>query len=137
MSAVQQGVWRAHRLEPDDPRFTVAATLTVRGGPDPGVFAEALRLVFRAAEALHVRVEEDGDGPWLVPVDPAGWSPDRVDLSGEADPAEAARSFVAADLTRPLDPEAGPPFAETLLLAGPDTVVWYHRAHHLVLDATG
>ncbi|WP_422646858.1 amino acid adenylation domain-containing protein [Actinoalloteichus caeruleus] len=137
MSVVQQGVWRAHQLEPDDPRYTVAATLTVRGGPDPELFAEALRVVFRAADSLHVRVEEDGDGPWLVPVDPARWSPDVVDLSDETDPAEATRSFVAADLARPFDPETGPPFAETLVVAGTGTVTWYHRAHHLVLDATG
>ncbi|MEU6732794.1 amino acid adenylation domain-containing protein [Streptomyces physcomitrii] len=132
----QSGIWLAQQIEPDSTAFHISFVLELSGEVDLERLTAAVRQAVDQAEALHVRVEDHGQGPrqtvarreFEVPV---------LDFRAEADPAAAARDWQEAERSRPVDLAAGPLFAQAVLRVGDRRVLWYQRYHHLVLDGMG
>ncbi len=134
LGAAQRGVWYAQRLDPGNPLYNGAACLDIRGPLDVGAFAEAVRRVVADTEALHLVFAEHGDEP-VQRLDPA----DRFPLllpDGRTTPEDALR-YMREDIATSADPLGGPLFAHALFHVGDDRHLWYHRAHHLLLDGMG
>lgn len=137
LTEAQEGLWYAQRLDPGNPLFNTGHYLDLRGALDVEAFRAAVDGMVAEADSLAFRIEDSPAGvtqrldptlrPWL----------EVVDLSGEADPAGAARAAMAADMARPVDPARGKLAAERLYRLSATRHLWYHRAHHLVLDGFG
>ncbi|RTE06428.1 amino acid adenylation domain-containing protein [Paenibacillus whitsoniae] len=137
LSGAQAGIWYAQQLDPHNPMYNTGEYVDVHGLVDLTTFEAALRQVLAEAEALHVRFEEDHEGPWQVFTPNAGWTLAYVDLSGDPNSFEQAKAWMNADLSRPRQLTEGPLFTEALFKIGPERFLWYQRIHHIVIDGYG
>jgi nonribosomal peptide synthetase MxcG len=137
ITSAQEGVWIGQRLAPASPLYNAAECVRINGPLDIAGFERALGRVVAAAEALHVRFESGPEGVTQLPCPPGEWPLPVLDVSGRAEPGVAARAWIDADLATLVDLGRGPLFAHALFVLGPERFVWYHRAHHIVLDGYG
>lgn len=137
LTAAQTGVWYAQRLDPDSPMFNIGQYLDIRGPVDAVRLEQAIRQVITEAESVRARFGEV-DGRPLQVIEPLGdWSLPIVDLTAEADPAEAARAWLDQDINTPLDPTGDRLFAAALLRLEDERFYLYQRIHHLLVDGYG
>jgi len=129
LTEAQEGLWFAQRLDPGNPLFNTGHWLDLRGTLDVGAFRAAVDGMVAEAESLALRIAgaaqhvDPALRPWLVVVD------------GMTEAQALAE--MAADMARPVDPARGPMAAQRLYRLSPARHLWYHRAHHLVLDGFG
>ncbi|WP_406724670.1 condensation domain-containing protein [Streptomyces sp. GD-15H] len=134
LTSAQSGIWFAQQLDASNPIYNAGEYLEIHGSVDVAVFEAALRQVVAEAENLRVTFVETSDGPrQYVHPDPE-WRLRVIDVSGEADPREAAEAWMRADLAQPQDPSVGPLFLFVLFRAADDRWFWLHRYHHLLVD---
>ncbi|MFI5887016.1 amino acid adenylation domain-containing protein [Streptomyces sp. NPDC051554] len=134
LMAGQLGIWHAHQLAPDDPRYNIGEYFEFRGPLDLTAFEEALRRTLREVDAFHLRFGGDGADVWQVVGDRDDWTLHRVDVSAKADPRAAAEEWMRADMGCPVDLQEGPLFTSALLTAGDDHYFCYQRCHHIAID---
>ena len=134
LSAGQLGFWVAQQLDPQNAVFNIGAYLEIHGPIDLAAFEAALRQVILETEALRIQLVERAGEPRQIIAAPAEWSLPFFDVSGEADPAAAALSWMSADIQRPTDLLRGPLFAFALFKAAADRFLWYVRNHHIAFD---
>ncbi|QFR02145.1 amino acid adenylation domain-containing protein [Streptomyces phaeolivaceus] len=141
LTAAQHGVWVAQRLAPDSPLYTCGIYYDVPGPVDRALLARAVERAVAETEALRVRFPEDGSAGGEAArqvVDPSvtgelGY----LDLTGEPDPAAAARAWIDAEGARPVPLTGDRLFRHTLLRLGPDRHWFHFRYHHILLDGYG
>lgn len=135
LTGAQEGLWFAHRLAPGTAAYNTGEYVEIHGPVDTGLFETALRRTVHEADTFALRFLDTPDGPRAVRNGAADGTPvHRVDVSGEADPAAAAEEWIRRDLATPVDIETGPLFSHALLTLAPDRVIWFLRAHHILLD---
>ncbi|MEV0634077.1 amino acid adenylation domain-containing protein [Streptomyces sp. NPDC050619] len=138
VTAAQREIWLAEQRSPDTRQaLRLGEYLEIRGPVDPVMFEAALRQVVAETDALRVRLVSGADGPVQVLERELPWTLSFVDVGDEPDPAAAARAWVSADMTRPMDLASGPLFSYALLRLAPDRFWWYHTYHHAAVDAFG
>ncbi len=137
LTEAQSGLWYAQRLDAANPIFNAGHYLDLRGPLDLTAFTDAVNGVVTEADALALRIDDTGAAP-VQRVDEARrpWLK-VVDLSGEAEPEQAALDAMARDMARPVDATKQALVAQCLFVLGPRRHFWYLRAHHVVLDAFG
>jgi enterobactin synthetase component F len=129
LTEAQEGLSFAQRLDPGNPLFNTGHWLDLHGPLDVEAFRAAVDGMVAEADSLALRVTDAMQHvdptlrPWLVVVDGAT--------------EDAALAEMAADMARPVDPARGPMAAQRLYRLSPTRHLWYHRAHHLVLDGFG
>ncbi|MGW3645402.1 amino acid adenylation domain-containing protein [Streptomyces sp. NPDC000878] len=137
LTAAQHGVWVAQRLAPDSPLYTCGIYYDVPGPVDRGLLTRAVERAVAETEALRVRFHDDGETVRQT-VDPSVQGElEYLDLSGEADPAGAARAWIDTDLARPVPLTGDRLFRHTLLRLGPERHWFHFRYHHILLDGYG
>ncbi|MGX9964893.1 amino acid adenylation domain-containing protein [Roseomonas sp. F4] len=137
LTEAQEGLWYAQRLDPGNPLFNTGHYLELRGPLDVEAFRAAVDGMLGEADALSFRITDGPDGVTQRPDTALRPVLQLVDCTDEADPLEAARAAMARDMGTPVDPARGPLAAEMLFRLSPQHHLWYHRAHHLVLDGFG
>lgn len=137
LTSAQMGMWLGSKLASRDANLNLAEAIDIRGPLSPELFLAALRIASREAETVRLRFIDTPQGPrqQLLP-EFLGQFP-VVDFSGESDPRHAADRWMAADYTQKQDLASGQLWLCALLRLAPDHHVWYHRAHHIVLDGYG
>lgn len=138
LSEAQTGLWYAQRLAAAPAAFNTAHALWFDGMLDTARFESAANQMATEATTLALRFAERDDGVPEQWVDPAHvpWL-QVVDLSGEADPVQAARAAIDRDRLRPVDPQRDRITLQQLFVLGPHQHVWYLRVHHLATDGYG
>ncbi|MFD5090053.1 amino acid adenylation domain-containing protein [Amycolatopsis thailandensis] len=136
LTSAQLGVWYSQRLAPENPAYNIAEYLEIHGDVDVDLLVVALRRALAEAETYRLRFRLENGTPRQYLDASMEHRIHVADLGASANPREAAEKWMAADLDRPVDLLAGPPSAHAVFRLGPDRVVWYQRAHHLVLDGT-
>lgn len=137
LTGSQSGIWFAQQLDPDNPIFNTGEFIEIHGPIDPEAFEAAVRQAVMEAETLHLRFEEDSDGPWQIMDQSSNWQMHVMDLSMQKNPREIAESWMKADMTKSIDLKSEPLFTEALFKIAPDQFYWYQRIHHLVIDGYG
>ncbi|NJQ08797.1 condensation domain-containing protein, partial [Streptomyces lonarensis] len=134
LSAAQQGVWYAQRLDPASPVFNQGGWVELTGPVDVPLLTEAVSRLVAEDDTTRLRFTEVDGVPaqYLAPREP--YRPDVADLRDTPDPAAAAEALIAADLAEVPDLERGPLFRHLLLRLGDEQLRWYYRAHHLMQD---
>ena len=142
LSAAQLSILNAQRLDPTSDVFAVADLVEITGPVDVPVLVEAIARAVSEAQTLHQEIDDPvaaGEfGPARRrPVDPD--VPVEVrDLRAAVEPVAAADESVAADLASVGGFVRGRPAVRQLVLVlADDSVWWYQRYHHLVIDGFG
>ncbi|GHJ41948.1 non-ribosomal peptide synthetase [Streptomyces sp. TS71-3] len=135
LTAAQSGVWAAQRLSPANPRYNCASYLEIHGPVDAGLLDRAVAVALAEAEALRVRLDDDGPGQTVLP--PAENPLLVLDLSAAEAPRAAAEEWMRADLSRPVELTAGPLVRHVLIRESADSWLLYLRYHHVVMDGLG
>lgn len=138
LTSAQLGIWYAQQVAPDDAVFNVAEYLDITGGVDLDLFVRALRAALADVDAYRLRFRLVDGAPRQY-ADPAADVPVRiVDLRAEPDPGAAADAWMRAELALPVDPLDGDTlFTHAVIALGDGHLIWYHRAHHLIMDGHG
>ncbi|UUS13971.1 amino acid adenylation domain-containing protein [Stenotrophomonas sp. CD2] len=138
LTEAQAGLWFAQRLAPDNPSFNTAHAVWIDGPLDVAAFVAAADQAAGEAQAFALRFAERADGQPLQWHDPAHVPLLSVrDLSGETDPASAARALMQADRLSAVDPTRDRISQQVLFDLGGQRWVWYLRVHHLAADGYG
>ncbi|MFJ6656762.1 amino acid adenylation domain-containing protein [Streptomyces sp. NPDC091377] len=137
LTAAQLGIWYAQQVARDDVVLNVAEYLEIDDGVDPDLFVRALRQALADVDAYRLRFQlVDGEPRQYADPD-AGVPVQLVDVRAEPDPRAAAEAWMRAELARPVEVLDGPLFAVAVLAVGEGHLLWYHRAHHLLMDGHG
>ncbi|HEX5740495.1 MAG TPA: hypothetical protein VFY17_02945, partial [Pilimelia sp.] len=166
LTTAEQALWYAQQLDPASPAYLCAHAVTLRGPVDVARLRAAVLAVTAAADNLHVTVAaaplpaggaarssgSDADSGYVGGDDPATRGGDDAgdlcavahppagcpvhDLRDDPDPGARAAAWMRADATTAVPLDRPGLFAQALLVL-PDRVVWYLRAHHLLLDGYG
>ncbi len=138
LTEAQAGLWFAQRLAPDNPSFNTAHAVWIEGALDVAAFVAAADQAAGEAQAFALRFAEGADGQPLQWHDPSHVPllPVR-DLSGDTDPASAARALMQADRLSAVDPTRDRISQQVLFDLGGQRWVWYLRVHHLAADGYG
>ncbi len=138
LTEAQAGLWFAQRLAPDNPSFNTAHAVWIDGPLDVVAFMAAAHRAAVEAEAFALRFAEGADGQPLQWHDPSHVPLLSVrDLSGETDPASAARALMQADRLSAVDPTRDRISQQVLFDLGGQRWAWYLRVHHLAADGYG
>ncbi|MGD3111911.1 amino acid adenylation domain-containing protein, partial [Streptomyces sp. YGL11-2] len=133
----QQGVWYGQQLDPQSPKYNIGECIEIQGPLDEALFIASLEKVTSGCDSLNTEFVEQGDGIHQRVAHPSPGRPRVIDLSAEADPADAAERFMAADMATVAGTPAPPHHAFVLLRLSPDRHYWYIRYHHIVMDGLG
>ncbi len=138
LTEAQAGLWFAQRLAPENPSFNTAHAVWIEGALDVAAFMAAANRAAVETEAFALRFAEGADGQPLQWHDPTHVPLLSVrDLSGDTDPASAARALMQADRLSAVDPTRDRTSQQVLFDLGGQRWVWYLRVHHLAADGYG
>ncbi|OKH99775.1 hypothetical protein A6A06_22110 [Streptomyces sp. CB02923] len=137
LTGAQLGVWFAQQVNPSNAAYNTAQYVEVEAPADAARLRRALRCALAETDALHVRFTVHDGQPSQIPAPLTDPVLDVVDLSAEADPADAAGRWMREDAATPVDLLRGPLFRNALLVLGPNRFRWYLRCHHTALDGYG
>ncbi|WP_051179030.1 non-ribosomal peptide synthetase [Nocardia concava] len=136
LSAAQRGIWFAQQLAGDTP-FSIAQYVEFTGAFDIELLADAARRAGHEFGTGYLRIVEIDDLPWQVVDTTLDDRIETVDLSGAPDPEAAARAWMRAEYTAPLDLTRDRLCKVAMLRLAPDRWYWYSRFHHILLDGVG
>ena len=135
LSTAQSSIWFGQLLDPSTPAFNIGGFAEIRGPIDLPLLQEAARRAILEAEATRLRFGVEDGEPWQSIDDSFQFDVLILDVSGEDDPAAAARRWMADDLGQPVDLVDGPLLNVALIRVGPQVHLYYLRFHHLIMDA--
>ncbi|PTH83159.1 non-ribosomal peptide synthetase, partial [Streptomyces sp. A244] len=135
LSFAQQRLWFLDQLEPGSVDYNMSTRLRFAGELDAAALGAALDALVARHEVLRTRLVAGADGVAQQVVDPAAGLPlPVVDVSGAADPQDAADRLIGADGLTPFDLANGPLVRAALLRLAPDDHVLSLAMHHVVFD---
>ncbi|MFF4981020.1 AMP-binding protein [Streptomyces sp. NPDC001046] len=129
-------MWRAQEMAPDTPNHALTMW-DVDGELDAAVMESAFLHVMGEAEVLRVTFVDEGAGLRLVPRELGDWRPFFHDLTGEADPEQAARETLADLVRRPFDLGRDLLFRLGVVRLAENRSLLVIAYHHLVSDGFG
>jgi amino acid adenylation domain-containing protein len=135
LSFAQQRLWFAAQLDPRSAEYNVPVRIRLAGEVDTGALAAALAAVAARHEVLRTRLVAGADGIPAQVIDPPG--PVELpftDVSGEPDPAGAARELLSAEAVVPFDLAADRLVRARLVRVAAGEHVLALTAHHVVFD---
>ncbi|MTH96587.1 condensation domain-containing protein [Roseibium sp. RKSG952] len=135
----QLDFWEEFSFHPDQPVSTVAHYIELRGKVDADALQRAISQTIRESDILSARFREpSAPGQPLQFCDP-DFAPVLAvrDFSGLEHPFDAAVAAMEQDLTAPLDLRRDKLSAHALYRVAEDCLLWYIRAHHIIVDGYG
>ncbi|MET7415030.1 amino acid adenylation domain-containing protein [Streptomyces rubiginosohelvolus] len=137
LTEAQLGLWSAQRLDPANPVYLTAEYVELAGPLDERAFTAAVTRAVGEADGLSVRFTADGDAIHQETGAAAPAGPELHDLRTADDPHSTALAWMEEERSTPVDIERGPLYRHALLRTGDQRWLWYHRCHHILLDAYG
>ncbi|GAB2547824.1 thioester reductase domain-containing protein [Nocardia heshunensis] len=136
LTAAQYEIWQQQQQLAATAMLNIGEYVEIRGEVREDVLAEAIRSTVAETPALHLRIRDTADGPRQEP-EPADCPIHLADLLGQPDPLAAAQEWMSTDMGTDRCVYTDRLFAHALFRIDDDTVLWYHRLHHIVLDGYG
>ncbi|NWD74223.1 amino acid adenylation domain-containing protein, partial [Pseudomonas gingeri] len=140
LTAAQRNIWLDQMTQGDSPLYNIGGYLEIEGHLDPEVFQQAVNLLIEKHDALRMVLLDQRDEQG-VPLQafaatlPVWVAP--LDLQGQADPRQAAASWMQRQLERAFKLDGGPLFRLHLLKLEAQRFYLVVHAHHIVLDGWG
>lgn len=136
LAPAQLGVWYAQLLDPQVP-INVAQCVDVRGAVDAELLQAVSIEAAREYESVLVRIGEADGVPYQWVDQEAAVDIPLIDVRSYPDPVAAAKEWMRAESSTPVDLLHDRLFAGALLRVEADRYFWYLRAHHIILDGFG
>ncbi|MGW5438980.1 amino acid adenylation domain-containing protein [Nocardia asteroides] len=133
LSPAQLGMWYAQQLDPAVPLYE-AQYIDMRGPLDLDLLIAVSQRVSREFESGLLRLVDTPDGPHQVVDRRIELTMSTLDFSAAADPEAEAMRWMRADVAAPIDLLGDRLVLTALIRIAPDRVLWYSRAHHIVID---
>ena len=134
LSVAQRGLWVSQKIGGPKTVYNLAEAIEIHGPFDPALFMRTLRLVADETEAVRTRlVDVDGVPHQVIAPSHHGRFP-YADFSEQPDPAACAERWMRDEVERPVEFERDPLWVCALFKLADGHHVWYHRAHHVILD---
>lgn len=133
LTSAQVAIWFSQRLHPELPD-NLAYFADLRGEFDETQFAQAFRTAAAETGLASIGFLEHDGWPYQVHRKFADVTVHLVDMRRLSDPVAAARRWMWADRTRPVDISQDDLVTAAFLRIDDDRVFWYTRVHHLVAD---
>ena len=146
LTAAQQGIWNAQKLDPTSPYYVVGEVLEL-GPVDTGLLAQAVALTVDESETLRLRfvdgadgAEEAADGPRQYVDHTPAELPEVRDISGAPDPKLLATAIIDAEKVEcgsawcGIATDASTPLHRFLILDLGDVVWCIQLYHHIIVD---
>jgi len=134
-SFAQQRLWFLHQIEPESCAYNMPGVLRVRGRLAIPVLQRALDEVSRRHESLRTTfVEVDGQPMQIIGA--PGLPLREIDLQHlpAAERAHEAMQRAHVEAHTSFDLAAGPLIRATLIVLGPDEMIWLWTMHHIISD---
>src|SRR6478735_1597967 len=136
LTATQRDIWSASSASPDLSLHTLSGYERLVGDIELADLRQACRRALARNDAARLAFSEDGGVPAQMVLDTAADVP-VVDLSSDADPDGACRTWMHAAADRPVDLTGDRMLEIVILRAGQSVTYVFARAHHLVIDGWG
>ncbi|MGY0503502.1 amino acid adenylation domain-containing protein [Nocardia sp. FBN12] len=133
LSPAQLGMWYAQQLDPAVPLYE-AQYIDMRGPLYIDTLVAVAQQTGREFESGLLRLVDTDDGPHQTVDRRIEPTLSRLDFSDAADPEGEALRWMRADVAAPTDLLGDRLWVSVLIRIGPRRVLWYSRAHHLVID---
>ncbi|MBB4952804.1 enterobactin synthetase component F [Agrobacterium vitis] len=134
VSLAQAGMWVKQKVSPADLSFILAEAIEIHGPVDAECFCRSLyRLTEEAGVTRSNICELDGKPHQIIRATHVG-AFEVLDFSDKKDPRADADAWMQAELRRTLDLAKDNLWASALLKLSADHWIWYHRAHHILMD---
>ncbi|MFE0419513.1 amino acid adenylation domain-containing protein [Streptomyces tendae] len=142
LTSHQRDIWAESAIDETHPQFNCVIHERLTGRVDVPALRACLARAVRRHDALALSFDERDGVPfqWVSPEVASAADGELVrvvDLSDEADPRAACRSWVERSLARPFPLRRGRMFELTILREGPGAVHLVVKAHHIVTDGYG
>ncbi|MGW4249698.1 condensation domain-containing protein, partial [Nocardia sp. NPDC004722] len=136
LTAAQYEIWQQQQQLASTAMLNIGEYVEIRGPVREDLLADAIRSTVAETPALHLRIRDTADGPRQEP-EPADCPIHVADLRDRPDPRAVAQEWMDADMGVDRCVYTDRLFAHALLRVADDTLLWYHRVHHIVLDGYG
>ncbi|MBB4006448.1 non-ribosomal peptide synthetase [Allorhizobium taibaishanense] len=134
VSLAQAGLWVKQKVVPPDFSFVLAESIEIHGPIHPGLFCQALRRLSDDFAVTRSRIKEVDGQPHQVVMAAYCGVFEVIDFSGTEDPAASADAWMRKQLCKPIDLANDNLWGSSLLKLAEAEWVWYHWAHHLIMD---
>ena len=137
LSVAQSEVWRAQRLAPDDPAYSVGGYVEIQGEVDRERLERAIRQVLEQADSCHYLFRDTDEGPRQILSVQDRIELPLVDFTDAANPRAQALAWMREATETAFDLTLGPLYRNALLKIAADRWIWVGVFHHLVTDFFG
>ncbi|QJU38067.1 condensation domain-containing protein [Serratia marcescens] len=139
LAPAQLDFWEEYTLHPGQTLSTVAHCTELCGAIEEAALCRAIAATLAETQAFALRFgERRGDHPPPLRHEPQRIpSLQRIDLQTHRDPWQAAQSLMHEDIAQHRALHREPLAAAWLLKLGPESYLWYVRAHHILVDGFG
>ncbi|MGV2073134.1 MULTISPECIES: non-ribosomal peptide synthetase [Rhizobium/Agrobacterium group] len=134
VSLAQAGLWVKQKVAPADLSFVLAESIEIHGPVHPGLFCQALRRLSDDVAVTRSRIKEIEGQPHQVVMAAYCGVFDVIDFSGADNPGASAMDWMRKQMSKPLDLANDNLWGSSLLKLGATEWVWYHWAHHIIMD---
>ncbi|WP_241260613.1 condensation domain-containing protein, partial [Rhodococcus sp. KRD197] len=136
LSSAQRGMWFAQQLAPEVP-VCIAQYVDLRGDLDLELLRKATRQAGHEFQSAFIRLLEVDGEPMQVIDHDIDDSVDYMDLRAESDPMGAAKAWIDANYTAPMDVMTDRLVSVWVIHVEDDRYLWYSKIHHVALDGYG
>jgi amino acid adenylation domain-containing protein len=128
----QTGIWFDQMLRPDSPLYNMGGYLRIDGPVDTAAFEAALGVLVARNDALRITLRgAEDDLPLQEVQDGIAWKLPLLELRDDA----AAENWMRERMNVPLPLLDAPLFEFALLKVADDRWYWFHKYHHVIIDA--
>lgn len=126
-------IWAGQKLQPDVPLYNVGITFTIDAEIDRADFRRAFQRLLDLSDSLRSVITEEDGTPRQKVLDRVECEMECLDLSAEADPRAALRSWAGQRCQTLFDLEKRL-FDSVLVKLGEGRFTWYLCLHHIIAD---
>jgi amino acid adenylation domain-containing protein len=135
LSVAQTAIWLAQKLDPHNPVFNISECVEIFGKVDEAALAQAATAAYQAADAFHYKFAEIDGRPVQFYSPNREFTPQCVDLTSCGDAHGAAWEWMENDARQAGSLDGGAPLSQIAILRlSEEHLIFYHRAHHILLD---
>jgi amino acid adenylation domain-containing protein len=137
LTTAQRGVWFDQLLHPDEGLYNMCGSLRIDGPVDEELFATALQHLVDRHDALRIVLRQTGEMPMQKFAAGMAAKLECIDFSGAPDPEASAGDWMRRQVEVLFPMLDTPLFQFALLKIAPRRWYWFHKYHHIIIDAYG
>ena len=138
LTSAQLEIWLQLQVTPDRADlYQLACRVNIIGTLDQHIFVQAVLAAIQSTAAFRLRVRGEPNNPRQEIPESSPTHTAVVDLSMDADPDSSLATWLRTQESEPIQLKDETYLRSALLRLAADRWCWYHRHHHIAVDALG